>query len=36
MVNEFYNLNNSIQFVLKLFCLVLWLKNETNCLFGMI
>jgi len=30
MVNEFYNLNHSIQFVLKLFCLVLWLKNETK------
>ena len=29
-------MNHSIQFALKWFCLVLWLKNETNCLLGMI
>jgi len=29
-------LNHSIQFALKWFCLVLWLKNETNFLLGMI
>ena len=29
-------MNHSIQFALKWFCLVLWLKNETNFLLGMI